>query len=458
MAELTQLLNVRAPEMLRMLGVMEIQIVFLALLVLGAERLLRNPAPQICYALWLVVLLKSFLPPIIKMPASALPGPWVELPIISLAPAGGETQLEGLSTAGLIVALWLFTSLLLFVLAVIRYLSLRAQLRYSQPVPIDHLFSREALTLRWPPIWRNDRLATPLAFGLLRPRIYLTSPNAKLDAATQAVLYHELAHVRRHDGWIVLLQTLAQILHPFNPFVWLMNIRLSRYREQICDDFALQHAAVAPRQYGKMLLQYLETHPTSQLAFQHATCFFESKNGFQKRLTYLLSRKEAEMKRFTWKQWVLLTGLVLALIPASWQCSTKVEQPQAPAQQELTKAAESAFEAFDTPPEPVGGFKALQQNLHYPEIAKKAGIQGIVLLEVLINERGQVTEASVVKTPAEKAGINEAAINAIKTISWKPALKDGRPVSVRVSIPVKFKLEGDKVEEGAPPPPPPEGN
>ncbi len=110
----------------------------------------------------------------------------------------------------------------------------------------------------WPPVWTTDRIHSPLAMGLLRPRIYLTWQAIRSGrAAVKAILCHELAHILRRDGWVSILQAAALVIHPFNPLVWIMNARLVRYREQLCDDFALEHAGMVPKDYGNMLLDQL---------------------------------------------------------------------------------------------------------------------------------------------------------------------------------------------------------
>jgi beta-lactamase regulating signal transducer with metallopeptidase domain len=237
MLEFIQTLNARAPSILQTLVLMEVQIAILALLVLAIERLLRQPLPKIRYALWLVVLAKCLLPPFVPVPqAVQLPIAQLELPAILIGAASPQTQT--FSRATIFLILWLAASLVLGVVALRRYWLLRSQLHNAQLVKLSEIGDKNGFS--WPPIWNARHLSTPVAIGLFRPRIYLTNAITKAErAALQAVLYHELAHVRRRDGWIVLLQTLAQILHPFNPLVWLMNLRLLRYREEICDDFAL---------------------------------------------------------------------------------------------------------------------------------------------------------------------------------------------------------------------------
>lgn len=96
--------------------------------------------------------------------------------------------------------------------------------------------------------------------------------------------------------------------------------------------------------------------------------------------------------------------------------------------------------AYDAEPTPIGGFKAIQQNLHYPEIARRAGIEGTVVVQALIDESGAVVDTKILNSLGDN-GCDEAAAEAIKKVKWQPAAKEGRPVKVRVRIPVIFKLD-----------------
>jgi TonB family protein len=436
MAELIQGLNARAPDILRTLGLMEAQIAILALLALAIERLLHQPLPKVRYTLWLIVLAKCLLPPFLPMPhAVELPMAQFELPAILTSVASPQAQT--VSLAAIFLILWMGASLGLGVLALRRSWRLRGKLRDLQPLAWQEVIDNEAYHFTWPPIWQTAHLATPVAMGLLHPRIYLNSTAATFDRkALQAVLCHELAHVRRRDGWIVLLQTLAQILHPFNPLVWLTNVRLSRYREQICDDFALQHVAMPPRQYGEMLLRFLEIGATSRLEVRAGTCFFETANGFKQRLTYLLSPKEANMNRFTRKHKLLVAGMLVALLAVSWQCSRKLSIPTAPEQAKMSEARPADFVAFDKAP-------AIIKHVapQYPQLAKKAGIEGEVWVKVWIRKDGTVETAEVQKRSQTNVGFEEAAIEAAKQFEFEPALVQGKPVAVWVAIPFHFSLK-----------------
>lgn len=98
------------------------------------------------------------------------------------------------------------------------------------------------------------------------------------------------------------------------------------------------------------------------------------------------------------------------------------------------------FVAYDEAPEPIGGYAAIQKNIKYPDIAQEAGIEGTVVIQAFVDKSGKVTDTVVLKG-IPKTGLNEAAIEAIKKTSFKPAKQRDRAVGVWISIPVVFRLK-----------------
>jgi len=81
----------------------------------------------------------------------------------------------------------------------------------------------------------------------------------------------------------------------------------------------------------------------------------------------------------------------------------------------------------------------IQKNVVYPELAVKAGVEGRVIVQANIDENGNVTGTKIQQSLGAN-GCDESAVNAIRSVQWKPAQKDGKPVAVSVHIPVDFKL------------------
>jgi periplasmic protein TonB len=107
--------------------------------------------------------------------------------------------------------------------------------------------------------------------------------------------------------------------------------------------------------------------------------------------------------------------------------------------EEKKEEAPTYFVAVEEMPEPIGGIQAIQSKITYPEIAKRAGVEGKVYILAYVNEQGNVTRAEVIKGLG--AGCDEAALNAVKQTKFKPGKQRGQPVKVQVSIPIVFKLQ-----------------
>ncbi len=149
-----------------------------------------------------------------------------------------ETELN--SGINLLSIVWLagfLATALFFVSAWIRFRRLN-----SVAIPVkDNAFIENWLDvhrIRRPVrVFTSEKLATPIAAGLLRPKIILPGfldlgDTRQLDY----ILRHELIHIKRYDGLWKLLSTAAVCIHWFNPVVWLLFWMISRDMELSCDE------------------------------------------------------------------------------------------------------------------------------------------------------------------------------------------------------------------------------
>ena len=89
-------------------------------------------------------------------------------------------------------------------------------------------------------------------------------------------------------------------------------------------------------------------------------------------------------------------------------------------------------------PELVGGMEALQKKIRYPLQAKSLGVQGVVYVQSIINEKGKIIKPKVVKKLG--AGCDEEAIRVLNKSKFKPGYVKGKPVKVRFTLPIFFRL------------------
>ena len=116
-----------------------------------------------------------------------------------------------------------------------------------------------------------------------------------------------------------------------------------------------------------------------------------------------------------------------------------VDLPPPPPPKEEEEPEPEIFMVVEDMPELIGGIGALQQKIKYPEIAKKAGVEGTVFIQFVVDENGNVVDPVVVKGIG--AGCDEEALRVVRTAKFKPGRQRGKPVKVKFSLPIRYKLK-----------------
>ncbi len=107
------------------------------------------------------------------------------------------------------------------------------------------------------------------------------------------------------------------------------------------------------------------------------------------------------------------------------------------------EATEEIFVVVEHQPEFPGGMSALMKflsdNIKYPVIAQENGIQGRVITNFVVERDGSITDVNVVR--GQDPSLDKEAVRVIKTMPrWKPGQQRGKPVRVRFTLPVQFRL------------------
>ena len=116
-----------------------------------------------------------------------------------------------------------------------------------------------------------------------------------------------------------------------------------------------------------------------------------------------------------------------------------VEAPEEEEEEEVV------FVVVESMPEFPGGqqalFKYLGDNVKYPVIAQENGIQGRVICQFVVNKDGSIVDIEVVRSGGDPS-LDKEAIRVIKSMpKWKPGKQRGKPVRVKFTLPVNFKLQ-----------------
>ena len=105
-----------------------------------------------------------------------------------------------------------------------------------------------------------------------------------------------------------------------------------------------------------------------------------------------------------------------------------------------TKGAEAGSDSTEAVTAPVPIFKP---EPPYSDEARKARVEGILVFVIVVDRQGNVSDVRAVSKPLGK-GLDESAVNTLRTWKFKPATRGGRPVTVRVQVETKFRLPNDK--------------
>ena len=100
---------------------------------------------------------------------------------------------------------------------------------------------------------------------------------------------------------------------------------------------------------------------------------------------------------------------------------------------------EDFFVVVETMPQLQGGLADLQRKVKYPEMARRAGIEGRVTVQFIVNEQGRVENPRVIRGIG--GGCDEAALEAVKQAKFTPGMQRGRAVRVQYSLPIVFRLQ-----------------
>jgi TonB family protein len=287
-----------------------------------------------------------------------------------------------------------------------------------------HRYRRHSETLPGAPpaaaVLISGEIASPVTFGFLRPVVLLPKVFPSLAAHIRdAILCHELVHVRRRDWLFTVVEEAIRALLWFHPAVWWLLGEIQLAREQVVDQAVIRETG-SRKPYVDALLAIAGAKPQRDLS--PAPPFLRRRHLKQRVVSIL---KEVPMNRR--KSLSALAAGLSVMVAACWFITGAIP---------LT--------ATDAPPPPIRvGGNVAQANLvskpvpAYPPDAKRDRVQGTVSLGVEIAEDGTVRAITSTEGPPE---LIQSAVDAVKQWVYKPTLLNGQPVAVLTTVDVKYTL------------------
>ena len=190
-----------------------------------------------------------------------------------------------------------------------------------------------------PVLAETQEMVLPKVVGLARPMILL--PTAAIAGLSpdelEMILAHELAHVRRHDMWVNLLQRLAEVVLFFNPALWYLSRRISTLREYCCDEMTCQLMANTELKnepqlrYATALLHVAELAQPNAAAHNDLAALAatgRSPSELRRRVARLFGEPMREPVRVTRGGLFTLVAIVLLIAfgPAIWRTEAQTAE------------------------------------------------------------------------------------------------------------------------------------
>lgn len=258
------------------------------------------------------------------------------------------------------------------------------------------------------------------------------------------IVKHELIHIRQKHSIDLLLLELLTILQWFNPFIWFYRHTLKTLHEFLADQGVLTNG-VSKSEYQEMLVNQAFGIQLISLSnnFNHS----------------LIKRRLIMMSKLKTNRYVLLKMVFVIPLAAvitilvSFSLTEKIVAQDKPdkavikgSQNELQNREDSIYIVVEKMPKFPGGDEArvkyMSENIRYPEMARKNGINGTVYITFIVEKDGKIANVKILRGIG--GGCDEEAFRVIQNMpDWEPGQQKGEPVRTLFNIPIKFSLSDD---------------
>ncbi|HET6567788.1 MAG TPA: M56 family metallopeptidase, partial [Rhodothermales bacterium] len=331
--------------------------------------------------------------------------------------------------------------------------------RRTRPMPSQEVLDKRYADVLWRMLPGRDvrvgiaeHAATPMTAGIFNPTIILPASLLDDDTGLRMALAHEAVHVRRYDTLLHSIEEIVGAAFAVWPFVAAIRCQVAAHREMSCDIEVLGQPSISKKAYAQLIGRFaLAPMPGPDLSLGMAT----SPNELGRRI----SAMKDDTFRSASRSQIVQAGLagaaaMLFVILFIVSCTDFVGNGKVAEQQSTSESLKAStpaeqspdqavFTVVDQMPEFPGGTDALlkyvQENIEYPKLARKAGIEGKVFVQFVVEKDGSIGKVQVVRGIG--SGCDEEAVRVIESMpDWTPGKQGGVPVRVKFSMPFTFKL------------------
>jgi TonB family protein len=280
----------------------------------------------------------------------------------------------------------------------------------------------------------SSRIFGPVTMGLARKLVLLPASMAAglPEADFHTVIAHEFAHLHRNDFLKNLIYELLALPVSYHPLFWLTRERIMESREMVCDQMA---AEIAGRnEYARSLLRLASLLVKGMsIRTPHAIGICDA-NAFERRIMKL-AEKQNEIRGVR-RLAIVVACAAFGVVTCGSALALSMHVDAASAASD-NNSTPKTDQFINVSPEVVAGNKISGPTPKYPVEAKKARIQGWVVLDAIIGKDGTVENLQVVSGPKE---LQQSSLDAVQQWKYKPFLLNGDPVEVETTINVIYTL------------------
>jgi beta-lactamase regulating signal transducer with metallopeptidase domain len=217
---------------------------------------------------------------------------------------------------------WFAVVITMVLLLIKRMLSVRSLLAKSKK-PNDslldifgrcckHMGVRRSILLKLSPY-----ATSPSACGFFQPTILIPHElkNILKIEDLKPILLHELAHIKRGDLWISLIQTILQIAYFYNPLLWVANVIIRKVREQAVDEMVLVAMGEQAGDYPETLLNISRLTLSRPVISLHSVGIVESRKALYRRIKQMLNRPIPQNAKLGIRGLMMILILGAVLLP-----------------------------------------------------------------------------------------------------------------------------------------------
>lgn len=407
------------------LAVYSAQLLVLAVVAWTATLLLRVRTPRFAWRFWQLVMLIAVVLPLLQPRADAS-GIGLFTSALSASTSGWSATASSWDWTLLvfgILATGVAARLTWLIVGLLRIRRLIASAAPADALSADLRDMNRTLGTNATLLLSND-IDGPATIGVRRPVVLLPRSIQTMPAAVQrAIVCHELIHVTRRDWIQTLVEEAWCALLWFHPGARIIASRVSLARETVVDEATIQITRDR-RAYAEALLAFAHPHPH----VAGATPFI-GRRMLRHRIALIAQQWPPRRSH-------AIAGLLVAFATSVGATAATVDRVP------MSAGGVQDERVYELGPASGVSLPVVVREVkpQYTPQAMQKKIQGSVWLSCVVDATGKVKSATITKSLDAEFGLDDEALKAARRWQFKPAMKDGKPVAVRITIELTFTL------------------